>query len=121
MAHPCQERAVGIKQSVEPIDQHADGQQIEQRPIAFGFATRRGFGFDQPFRFFTWRLLVFGLRTHRLLVGRRFARRLVRFRGLGDHVGDGWACKREKAGLAFEPCRQFPRQFVEGVVLDRGQ
>jgi len=41
VAHPHQKRAVGIEQPVEPVDQHADRQQIEQRLVAPGFRPAR--------------------------------------------------------------------------------
>ena len=49
IAHLRQEGGVGIEQPVEPVDQDADRQQIEQRLVARGFAARRRLGRRQPF------------------------------------------------------------------------
>ena len=50
IADALQECRVGIEQAVEPVDQDAGRQQIEQRAVAPAFAARRRLGRRQPFR-----------------------------------------------------------------------
>ena len=50
IAHLRQEGRVGVEQPVEPVDQDADRQQIEQRLVAPGFAARRRLRRRQPLR-----------------------------------------------------------------------
>ena len=106
IAHPRQKRRVGIEQPVEPIDQHARGDQIEQRPVAPGFAARGWLGLRQPF----------GLR------GGGFGG--FRCGGLLDQGLGCVGCRRRLgigAVFAVEPRRQLPREFVEGAVFHRRQ
>ncbi len=104
IAHPLQKRGIGIDQPVEPVDQHAHGQQIEQRPVAPGFAARRRLRLREPGGFFA--------RPWRFRRGRRLADRVGRVGG--DR-------RRGDAGFAFEPRRQLPGEFVEGAVFHRRQ
>src|SRR6202041_3504188 len=41
IAHAFEKRRVGIEQPVEPVDQYADRDQVEQRSVAPAFAARR--------------------------------------------------------------------------------
>jgi len=103
VAHLRQKRAVGIEQPVEPVNQHADRQQIEQRLVAPGFAPRRLLGRRQPFGWFARRFGCFGRR--RLLV-------------------DGCGRDRHRDGstvFVVEPRRQLPGEFVEGAVFHLSQ
>ncbi len=93
---------VGIEQPVEPVDQHAGRQQIEQRAVALQLAARRRLGFFQPLR-------------ARRRFARRLGRRCSRFNGLIFHI-----CHERLARLAIlEPRRQLPGELVEGLILDR--
>ncbi len=50
IAHVVEERAVGIEQAVEPIDQDPQGHQVEQRLVAARLAARRRGRLVQPLR-----------------------------------------------------------------------
>ncbi len=115
ITHLREEGRVGVEQPVEPVDQNADRQQIEQRLVAPGFAACRRLGWRQPFglrgdrRFACGLKQVFSMCVHR---------RDLLDNGLID-AGD--CGRRLVAHLGLEPGRQLPRQFVEGAVLDRRQ
>ena len=107
IAHAREKRAVGIEQPVEPVDQHADRQQIEQRPVAPGFAARRRLGLRQP------------VRAVRSVASGSFPARPGSIAALGR-----FGCRRRCSGGAVfvvEPRRQLPGELVEGAVFDRRQ
>ena len=98
-----EEGGVGIEQPVKPVDQDAGRQQIEQCAVALQFAARRRLGLFQPFRSGCARNL-----SCRCSLLDRLISDLV------DH-----ACLACMA--VVEPRRQLPGEFVESVVLDRGE
>ena len=112
IADAVEERAVGIEQPVEPVDQHADREQIEQRLVARGLAARRRLGRRQPVR------LVVG--RSRLRPARVRAASSCALRGASDAGGSG-AGSRSARVFGLEPRRQLARELVEGVVFDRRQ
>ena len=90
VAGPVEEGAVGIDQCVEPVDQDADRQAVEDRPAFAGVAGG-------------------------IAVARR-ARRRDRRRRLGAEVVRR-ATVYGLAGRLLEPAAEFARQFLEGAAL----
>src|SRR6185312_16244320 len=105
IADALQEGRVGIEQAVEPVDQDAGREQVEQGAVAPGFAPCRRLRRRQPFGA--------GGRLARWLGSGWLARRL---RYLARH--DGLGCSLR---VAIEPRRQLAGQLVEGVILARRQ
>ena len=106
IAHAAEEGAVGVKQPVEPVDQHAGREQVEQRLVARGLAARRRLGMRQPVG-----TVAAGSDTSGAAGCSTIGFRRVGYR---RRFGCG-------AGFAFEPRRQLPRELVEGAVFDRRQ
>ena len=86
IAHAREKRRVGIEQPVEPVDQDADRQEIEQHLVAPGFAARRRLGARQPARLFAGLLGCFRC-------GRRLDHRFRR-------AGCRWRCRRGEFSLS---------------------
>src|SRR6202020_1187115 len=111
-----EERAVGTGPPVEPVDEAAARQQIEQRLVAAAFAARRRFGMRQPARL---RAGVFlGGLLGGLVCGLFDGWLGLLGRGLRDNCFGGfgggvlWQRLDRRVALAFEPFGQLARQFV---------
>ena len=100
VADPRQESRVGIQQPVEPVDQDADRQQIEQRLVAPGSRRARA------------------ARAAPAIPAARWPARAPSDAADGSkHRFDRRRSAAPIAVLGFEPRRQLPREFVEGAVF----